>query len=191
MMIIFALVACFGMSATLPIQEPSQTVMPNQNADVEFGDTIMLICTFEKPVNCGWSRGGFLLDFERRYTYATGNGSMTTECSMIIRQFQQIDHGEWKCEGLGDSEKPSTLGSSVNLSLKYVTRDLQKTTIPNTTPKMEITRVDKIVIAILSIIAVLLFLLVSLVAYFVIYNHSLRNKFLYNIENAPLNNDVS
>jgi len=90
---------------------------PNTNATITSGSTILLQCYFHHNVNCVWVRRGILIYIGQRYAYEFGNGVATTDCTLMIRNFTDIDIGEWQCESLGDDNTLSIKGSSAQLSI--------------------------------------------------------------------------
>lgn len=77
-----------------------------KTSDIKFGDTISLSCIFSSKVNeCFWLRHGNNVEILDRYQYIDdNNGYNTTDCSLIIISFQEIDVGDWMCGSISDEE---------------------------------------------------------------------------------------
>lgn len=75
-------------------------------SDVEFGETFYLPCKFNREINeCVWLRHGYNLQISDRYQYYDDHdGYNTSDCSLVITNFQKIDVGVWICGSISDDE---------------------------------------------------------------------------------------
>lgn len=79
----------------------------------------MLLCHFPKQVFCAWFRRGSYMDINKRYSFVDvkTNGELSTDCSIVIDDFQEADLGQWDCESMSGSRNNDTKGSSITLNL--------------------------------------------------------------------------
>lgn len=83
------------------------------------GEPVILTCNFPAKVNCSWSRRGYELEVIRQYSYLdTGHdGRRTSNCSLRISDFQDIDVGQWQCSGKVISTKERIVKTEMDLQL--------------------------------------------------------------------------
>lgn len=70
-----------------------------QNVFAVRGNWVLLICRFNEAVSCAWQRRGLHTAISGRYENARLGNSEGNDCSIIIKDFDQIDEGLWQCEG--------------------------------------------------------------------------------------------
>jgi hypothetical protein len=126
----------------IPNTDNGILIKANESTSVKYSENIILECTFNKSVQCGWQRRGVLINPGERYAYIYANGKDTYNCSLRINNVQELDLGEWICETLGTSETKSELGSIVQITRKnpygskITTIKAEKLTTKIITPKV-------------------------------------------------------
>ncbi|GAB6030817.1 hypothetical protein CHUAL_007661 [Chamberlinius hualienensis] len=61
-------------------------------------ETVVLNCTSDEVVRCIWKKNNESIDESQRYEYGGVHGEIkSTNCSIKLKQVQEIDQGEWTC----------------------------------------------------------------------------------------------
>lgn len=74
-----------------------------QSGDLEWipvGQPVVLLCHFDREVNCVWKKDGVNHKFTSRHTYldVERRGNQTRDCSLTIHSFGEADAGKWECD---------------------------------------------------------------------------------------------
>jgi len=81
----------------------------------QLGESLIIKCSFNKFIDCGWTRNSHQVDIRGRYSYVNGNGRNTEDCTIRINSISEIDFNTWQCESMADSSHWAIHSTTVHL----------------------------------------------------------------------------
>ncbi|GAB6029529.1 hypothetical protein CHUAL_005279 [Chamberlinius hualienensis] len=93
------------------------TVKPS-NQTVQLGDSVSLDCKFNKDVECVWLRNENIVTINNRYSYASEEQLLKSDCSLKITNVKPIDLTSWSCGITSELNDENLMSDKIFIQIK-------------------------------------------------------------------------
>ncbi|GAB6029528.1 hypothetical protein CHUAL_005278 [Chamberlinius hualienensis] len=100
------------------IKEGATFTVKPINQSVQLGDSVSLDCKFNKDVECVWLRNENVVTINDRYSYASGEQLLKSDCSLKITNVKPIDLASWSCGVISDSNDENLMSNKIVIQIK-------------------------------------------------------------------------